>query len=154
MTTTQRAAAARPQIRAQRQTTRPTMIAGYASTFGVAVNGQYVIAPGAFDRLLERGFSPRMLLEHEGEPVGEWLKIIADQTGLFVVGRVDAAAAIERIEAGDIGLSLGRKVGLRKMIEGGISLCPQVLDVGEISIVSEPGDPLALITEFAIGAGQ
>ncbi|ESY15186.1 peptidase U35 [Mesorhizobium sp. LNJC394B00] len=111
-----------------------------------------MIAAGAFDSLLQRGISPKMLMEHDGEPVGQWLKITADETGLFVVGRVEAAMAIEKIEAGVIGLSLGRKIGLRKEIEGGISLCPQVYHVGEISIVHEPGDPTARITEFCIGS--
>ncbi|PAP92149.1 hypothetical protein CIT31_29785 [Mesorhizobium wenxiniae] len=99
-----------------------------------------MIAAGAFTNLLQRGFSPKMLGGHEGEPVGEWLKITADQTGLFVIGRVDAPAAIARIEAGCLGLSLGRKVGLREVIDGGNSLCAEILAVPEIlNGTAEPG---------------
>ncbi|RWF66631.1 HK97 family phage prohead protease [Mesorhizobium sp.] len=147
MTTTKRASA-RPRSRG-----RICMIAGYATRFGVAANGQHVIAAGAFTGLLKRGFSPKMLFGHEGDPVGKWVNLTEDEHGLFVVGRVDDRQAIEEVDSGRCqGFSLGRFVGIRKPIEGGISLCVEVLALPEISIVHEPGNPGALIEAFCMGA--
>lgn len=133
------------------------MIAGFAATYGSLVNGQYMIAAGAFDGLLHRGFKIKMMLDHEGEQIGEWVKMSSTDRGLFVVGCLTssprAMMAMAKVESGECrGLSLGPKIGLRKEMEGGISLCAEVLAVPEISIVDLPGDPMALISHFCVGS--
>lgn len=129
------------------------MIAGLASCYGVVCNDQHVIAAGAFRKLLQRGFAPKMLFGHEGKEIGRWIRISEVEAGLFVVGEVVDSQAIEEVETGRCkGLSLGDLVGVRKPIEGGLSLCVEVLGLPEISLVHEPACPAALIESFTVGS--
>ncbi|TGR05408.1 HK97 family phage prohead protease [Mesorhizobium sp. M4B.F.Ca.ET.190.01.1.1] len=131
------------------------MIAGYATDFTALTNGRTLIQAGAFTNLLHRRFTVRMLVEHEGEQVGEWVKMMQDDRGLFVVGRLDGSARAREtmagIESGRYrGLSLGRHIGLRALRDDGINVCADVQYIGEISLVHEPGNPGALIEAFCM----
>ncbi|WP_189375236.1 MULTISPECIES: HK97 family phage prohead protease [unclassified Mesorhizobium] len=129
------------------------LVAGYACRYGVCTNDNFVVAAGAFTRLIERGFSPRMLFAHDGEDVGKWIKITQDEHGLFVVGEVVDSQVMVEVDAGRCrGLSLGRFVGVRKPIEGGVSLCVAISALPEISIVHRPGNLGALIEAICAGA--
>ena len=131
------------------------MIAGLASCYGVVCNDdQHIIAAGAFTKLVNRGFAPKMLFGHQGEEIGRWLRISEVEAGLFVVGQLVDRHAIEEVESGRCrGLSLGDLVGVRRPIERGLSLCVEVLDLPEISIVHQPGNPGALMEAICTGAG-
>ncbi|PAQ01558.1 HK97 family phage prohead protease [Mesorhizobium mediterraneum] len=134
------------------------MIAGRASNYGVLC-GRYIVASGAFADLVRRGTRPKMLCNHEGPEIGEWMTISDDERGLFVTGRLwDNPGAIEAIELFNdgclTGLSLGPKGAAWDMMRCGIKILTEVTRIDEISLVGQPHDPAALITEFAIGAGQ
>ena len=131
-----------------------TMIAGLACCYGVVCNDdQHVIAAGAFTKLVNRGFAPKMLFGHQGEEIGRWIRISEVEAGLFVVGQLVDRHAIEEVGSGRCkGLSLGDLVGVRKPIEGGLSLCVEALDLPEISLVHKPGNPGALIIDYCMGA--
>jgi HK97 family phage prohead protease len=98
---------------------RDGAIAGYASTFdGKPDRVGDVVAAGAFRRTLAEhkaeGTAPAMLWSHRiDEPIGKWLDIREDRTGLFVSGQVNlkterGRAAFEHVAAGDVeGFSIG-----------------------------------------------
>ncbi|WP_167458631.1 HK97 family phage prohead protease [Mesorhizobium kowhaii] len=136
------------------------MIAGYAIAWGVICNDEFVVGAGAFHQLIQRGFQPQMLLEHEGEEIGRWLKIREDDRGLLCVGEVfsdspRAQLARDLMVSGKLpGLSLGRKETMARPIASGISFVRQVLRIDEISLVEEPRCPAALIDSICeMGAG-
>lgn len=152
MTTTPRATA-RSHSRGRQQ----MMVAGYAANYGVLC-GRYIIAKGAFRDLLQRGCTPKMLLNHEGPEIGEWLTIADNDRGLFVTGRLwdtpGARAAIALYRDGELtGLSLGRKGAVWDAMRCGINILTEVNRIDEISLCGEPLDPAALITEFSHAGG-
>lgn len=147
MTTTKRATA-RPQSRARQQ----MMVAGYATNYGVLC-GRYIIANGAFGDLLRRGCKPKMLLNHEGEPIGEWLTFTDVDRGLYVTGRLwdtpRAREATQLFEDGCLtGISLGPKGAVWDAMRCGIKILTEVNRIDEISLCGEPLDPAALIINF------
>lgn len=127
---------------------------GYASLFGVADLGRDVVARGAFaDSLRRRGpEGVKMLWSHDPtEPVGAWLALREDGSGLHVRGRLNLAVARAReilalMRAGAVdGLSIGfrtrrattdRATGLRTL---------HAIDLWEISIVAFPMLPGARV---------
>jgi HK97 family phage prohead protease len=129
---------------------------GYASLFGIADLGKDTVVPGAFAASLARrgAGGVRMLWQHDpGEPIGRWLSIVEDASGLRVRGRLNLAVARAReihalIKEGAVdGLSIGfrverarhdRAAGLRRL---------ERLDLWEISIVTFPMQPGARVSE-------
>ncbi|RWN72293.1 MAG: hypothetical protein EOS02_27565 [Mesorhizobium sp.] len=153
---TQRAAARTHSLARPRQG-QAMMVAGRASNYGVLC-GRYIVAAGAFADLVRRGTRPKMLLNHEGPEIGHWLTVSDDERGLFVTGWLwDNPRAVEAIQLFNdgclTGLSLGPKGAVWDAMRCGIRILTEVNRIDEISLVGEPGDPAALITEFAIGAG-
>lgn len=133
------------------------MVAGYATDFSELANNRNLILAGAFAKLISNGWQPAMLLAHEGPPIGEWLKIAENFRGLFLVGKLDdserAQTAIAGIEAGELrGLSLSRFIGARAQRDDGVNVCSEVFHCREISFVSEPGNPGALIEAICMGS--
>ncbi|WP_394887290.1 HK97 family phage prohead protease [Mesorhizobium sp. AaZ16] len=130
-------------------------ISGYGTLFGVCTNQTHIIGAGAFSNLIRDGWHPQMLLGHEGEECGKWIKIEEDDHGLFVVGDIDETTergrlAVRMVADGDVGaLSLGPKRAVQKPIAPGVSYIPVVLDLTELSLVTIPGCPGALIQCFA-----
>lgn len=126
---------------------------GYASLFGHADLGGDIVAPGAFaDSLAARGVAGiRMLWQHDPDmPIGRWLELREDETGLFVRGKLTEGVARAR-EVRDLmrdgavdGLSIGyRTVAARKDAAGGRRLIK--VDLWEISVVTFPMLPDARI---------
>ena len=120
---------------------------GYASLFGVADTSGDVIHPSAFSASLQKrgAHKIRMLFQHDpAQPVGTWLDIRQDRTGLFVRGRLNRDVQRARELAGLLrdgaidGLSIGfrtllasrdRATGLRHI---------RKVDLWEISLVTFP----------------
>lgn len=134
------------------------MIAGRATVWGVVMH-DIIVSRGAFSKLLAAGnFQPRMLLAHEGEPIGSWLQFTEDDTGLLAVGRIDldvkrGRLAFEMIEDGRVtGLSLGAPiVGSARPITPEVRHCREVFSLPEISL-GVPANPAARLLHFTAGS--
>lgn len=120
-------------------------IAGYASLWGVAdLNGD-VVAKGAFAASLAKtgAGGVRMLHQHESRAVvGVWDRMVEDERGLFVAGRVmdwsaegRFAQALSRAGALD-GLSIGFRSS-RARREGRLRVLVEV-ELWEVSLVTFP----------------
>lgn len=128
-----------------------TVISGYASLFGRKDQGGDSVAKGAYDASLKRDRSIKMLWQHDpAQPIGVWDEVRADETGLWVKGRIltDVAKGKEAaalIAAGAIdGLSIGyRTVKATKDDAGGRLLSE--LELWEVSLVTFPMLPDARV---------
>jgi len=120
-------------------------ITGYASLWGVAdLNGD-VVARGAFAASLAKtgAGGVRMLHQHEGRAVvGVWDRMVEDERGLFVRGRImdwsaeaRFARALSRAGALD-GLSIGFR-SRRARREGRLRVLVEV-ELWEVSLVTFP----------------
>jgi len=135
------------------------VVRGYASLFDVADHHHDVVAPGAFRASLKaRGAGVRMLWQHDpAQPIGVWTRLIEDERGLYVEGRLTpevarAAEAWALIRAGALdGLSIGYNTvraaadpdtGVRRLLE---------IDLWEVSLVTFPACPGATIRRSAAG---
>lgn len=136
---------------------------GYASVFDQVDQSGDIVMPGAFRKSLARKSKApiRMLFQHDPkEPIGVWDKIIEDDIGLWVEGRLvaDVARADElqhliHNHALD-GLSIGfRTVRARKEPTTGYRRIHQI-DLWEISIVTFPMMENARIMSDAIEPGH
>lgn len=133
---------------------------GYASLFHLADLGKDVVAPGAFAASLARRGARgiKLLWQHDpGEPIGRWLSVGEDRTGLFVRGQLSLGVARARdihalMRDGAVdGLSIGfrpsrqrldPRTGLRRLIE---------IDLWEISLVTFPMLPQARVSAVKHG---
>lgn len=133
------------------------MFSGYASVFGELDNHNDVILPGAFEHtLLERHFgrNVKLLWQHEQkEPIGFFVKILEDEHGLYVEGKIllevqKGREAYELLKSGAVGgLSIGYNVVDYSIdTETGIRLIKQV-DLFEISLVTFPANEAAGVLE-------
>jgi HK97 family phage prohead protease len=134
---------------------------GYASLFGKADLGRDMVLPGAFRASLARRSAAgvKMLFQHDpAAPIGVWLDIREDASGLYVKGRLAtevprARDILSLMRAGALdGLSIGfrtvrgrtdAKTGVRSLIE---------VDLWEISIVTFPMLPEARVAAVKSGA--
>ena len=120
-------------------------IEGYASLWGVAdLNGD-VVAKGAFATSLAKtgAGGVRMLHQHEGRSVvGVWDRVVEDECGLFVAGRIMDWSADGRFAqalslAGALdGLSIGFRSS-RARREGRLRVLVEV-ELWEVSLVVFP----------------
>jgi len=126
-------------------------VAGYASLFDIEDHGGDVVRSGAFAAsLAARGpQGVRMLFQHDaGEPVGVWDELREDGRGLYVRGRILAAAprgraALALAGQGAVdGLSIGFRVRRSAPRPGGGRDLLE-LDLWEVSIVTFPMLPQA-----------
>lgn len=125
-------------------------IEGYASLWGVADLNRDVVAKGAFAASLAKtgAAGVRMLHQHEGRAVvGVWDRIVEDERGLRVSGRImdwsaEARFAESLARAGAMdGLSIGfRAVHARR--DGVLRVLTEV-DLWEVSLVTFPMLPTA-----------
>lgn len=128
---------------------------GYASVFGGVDSYGDTVVKGAFDKTIESGLLPKMFVNHDSfqVPVGDWVDIKEDDTGLLVVGVIDmnhkdgmtVHSALKR-KAMD-GMSIGYKIfagGSEENDTGGLNLSS--VDVKEISVVNFPADGAARIS--------
>jgi HK97 family phage major capsid protein/HK97 family phage prohead protease len=133
------------------------LLSGYASAFGGEPDSYGdVIEKGAFTKSLAEhkaaGSAPLMLWQHKtDEPVGRWLDLREDETGLAVTGRLiletqRAREAYALLKGGALnGLSIGyRTRASERRAGGGRTL--QDLELIEISLVSVPAATRARVT--------
>lgn len=129
------------------KTTIQGVFEGYASVFNTVDGGGDLVLPGAFGQSLkQRGTANiRMLFQHDpAQPIGRWLSITQDATGLYVRGKLSmdvqrSAELAGLLRDGAIdGLSIGfktirarrdRKTGIRNLV---------TVDLWEISLVTFP----------------
>lgn len=138
---------------------------GYASVFGVKDRDRDVVMKGAFAKSLEkwahRGKKPPVLWQHKAsEPIGFFSEMFEDDVGLYVKGQLlvddiaQARAAYSLIKANAIsGLSIGYMIEQRQKGADGVCLLEQ-LDLMEVSIVSTPANPEAVIGQVKQFAGD
>jgi len=130
---------------------------GYGAVFGNIDWYNDVILPGAFKVSLDKWktknkFPPVLWNHNDSEPIGIYTNIYEDEKGLFVEGKLliddvpRAKSTHALLKAGAIdGLSIGYSTkkanqqgnGIRELIE---------VDIGEISIVTQPANDRSLIT--------
>ena len=132
---------------------------GYGSTFGVIDQGGDIVVMGAYARTLaERGPKGiKLLVDHGGLPVGVWLEMREDDTGLWCKGqllignpRADEIYQLMQIGAVD-GLSIGyRVVNSARDTQQGARLLQEV-DLREMSIVTFPMNETSLIASVKGG---
>lgn len=131
-------------------------IAGYASLFGAADQGNDVVMAGAYARSLKAmtasGKSVKMLWQHDPrEPIGIWDEVREDRRGLYVKGRLlpdvtRAREAAALIEAGAIdGLSIGYRTKRAEKNAQGQRLLHD-LELWEVSLVTFPMLPTARLS--------
>lgn len=123
---------------------------GYASIFGGVDSYGDTIVKGAYDYTLRKNGKPKMFYNHEAwtMPVGKWLKLSEDETGLHVEGELtlgmskanDLHAALKHgtLDGMSIGYALGKDD--YEQLEGGGRLIKRVTRLAEVSIVNFPAD--------------
>ncbi|MEG8220124.1 phage major capsid protein [Sphingomonas sp. HH69] len=132
-------------------------LTGYASVFeGEPDSYGDVIARGAFTRSLAEhkaaGSAPLLLWQHDpSEPIGVWLALREDATGLHVTGKLiletrRGQEAYALLKAGALnGLSIGFRTRASERRNGGGRVL-QDLELIEISLVSIPAATRARVT--------
>ena len=123
-------------------------IEGYASLWSVADLNRDVVHKGAFSASLAKTGAEgvRMLHQHEGRAVvGVWDRMVEDERGLFVSGRImdwsaeaRFAAALAKAGAMDA-LSIGFRA-VRARRDGALRVLTEV-DLWEVSLVTFPALP-------------
>lgn len=135
--------------------------AGYASVFNGVDSYGDMIAPGAYRKTLKGRERPvQMRWNHFGPVIGKWTAMREDEKGLYVEGELtpghsvaeDARAVMSHGAVS--GLSIGYRVSDSQQKDG-YTLLKQI-DLFEISVVEEPADNAARISEVkaAIDAAQ
>ena len=122
-------------------------IAGY----GVADLAADIVAPGAFAQSLTArpAAGIAMLFQHDPDrPIGQWLQVREDASGVWVHGEINPALARAHMPARLVkaGVAEGLSIGFRTMSaiprrQGGRIL--RQLDLHEVSIVTFPMLPRA-----------
>ncbi|MER2520229.1 MAG: phage major capsid protein [Bdellovibrionales bacterium] len=149
----------RYNVKAQLSAHESGVFAGYASVFdGEPDSYGDVIAPGAFAKSLAshrcKGTLPVLLWQHDpGEPIGVWLDLREDVTGLSVTGRLvletqRGREAYALLKAGALnGLSIGYRTRASERRAGGARVL-QELELIEISLVTLPAASKARVTSI------
>jgi len=127
---------------------------GYASVFNGIDSYGDTILPGAYEKTLQSNRSPSMFVNHRSidVPVGDWISLKEDNTGLIVKGRIDlnhkdGPTVFSALKRGAMdGLSIGftipeggetEKDGVREISE---------ISLKEISVVNFPADDEARVS--------
>ncbi|WP_179379785.1 HK97 family phage prohead protease [Jannaschia marina] len=132
-----------------------SVIAGYASWFGVEDKGRDVVEAGAYcdslARMSAEGRRVKMLWQHDpAQVIGVWDEVREDARGLYVKGRLlpgveKAREAAELIDAGALdGLSIGYTVKRAGKDGQGRRLLKE-LELWEVSLVTFPMLPSARV---------
>jgi len=125
---------------------------GYASVFNGLDSYGDTIAPGAYAKTLQQRDRPiRMRWNHYGPVIGKYTRIEEDEKGLLVEGELtpghsvaeDVYASLKH-EAID-GLSIGFRV--KEFEKSDDARILKEIELVEISVVEEPADGAALITD-------
>jgi HK97 family phage prohead protease len=125
---------------------------GYASVFNLIDAHKDIVKKGAFANTLhdsKLGSEIKLLWQHkQDEPIGYFTKIIEDEIGLYVEGKIllqleRGKEAYALLKSGAIeGLSIGYAVKDYEIDDSGIRIINQ-LDLYEISLVTFPANPEA-----------
>lgn len=132
---------------------------GYASVFGNRDSYGDIVMQGAFAASLaehaEKGTMPKLFWQHDSWlPIGSWIEMAEDETGLKVKGRLNmdvqqGREAYALLKAGDIdGLSIGYRVRESDDDEGQGATLLKELDLVEVSVVSLGANDRALVSSF------
>lgn len=126
---------------------------GYASMFGGVDSYGDTIEPGAYkNTLMNRDRPIRMLFNHSGNVIGKWLSVKEDDKGLYVEGELTpghskAADVFASLKHGAIdGMSIGYRVKAFEQTNDQRRLLKEI-DLVEISVVEEPADLAARVSE-------
>lgn len=134
-------------------------IAGWASVCNVVDCQNDLITSKALNSAIkiwkDREDTPIMLMEHNiDNPVGVWQKLSFSDKGLYVEGKIlstlpastlaNTLLAVNKLQ----GLSIGY-VSTNTYMNGDVRVI-DALEIYEISLVSLPANPQALITEYEI----
>jgi HK97 family phage prohead protease len=120
---------------------------GYASVFGAIDQGNDMVAQGAFSGTLKnrKPADVRMLFQHDpDQPIGCWKKIIEDEKGLYVEGKITKGVkrsqeVLTLMREGALdGLSIGFKTKRAKVNPTTKVRTILAADLWEISIVTFP----------------
>jgi len=127
-------------------------IAGYASRFGEADLSGDIVNRGAFSAsLLARADPFPMLFGHQTDtPIGVWDRVVEDNLGLFVAGRIfEASPSVRRlVESRSVsGLSIGYRTRRANPRRAGGRILTEI-DLWEVSVVAFPMLRSARITHF------
>lgn len=128
---------------------------GYASVFDSNDQINDTIKPGAFKQSLQKGL-PKMFINHDHSaiPVGDWLDMKEDKTGLFATGRIDmnhrdgltAYSALKRGAMDGMSIGFQMNAGDYEAKEDGGRLIKNV-ELFEVSIVNFPMESGARISD-------
>lgn len=141
---------------------------GYGSVFGVKDSHQDIVIKGAFEKSLsgwnERGSLPALLWQHDSnEPIGVYTKMVEDENGLYVEGRllIDADPLAKRahahLKAGSLsGLSIGFNLKDYEYDRDKEAFMLKEIDLWEVSLVTFPSNDQARIDDVknALNAGE
>ena len=137
---------------------------GHGAVFGNIDLGGDVIQGGAFTKSLSewsaKGQLPQLLWYHNNEEIiGEWTKMVEDEKGLYVEGKlwVNGESRIERaVQAYNVlksnsvkGLSIGYRVkdqDYQEQMDGSIITMLKEIELFEVSIAPWAMNPLASVT--------
>ena len=128
---------------------------GYASVFNGLDSYRDTILPGAFQKTLENQRPPHMFINHNSYdiPVGDWMDLTEDDTGLKAQGQIDlihrdGPTLHSAMKKGRMdGLSIGFRIpagGAEENKSGGRTI--NTIELVEISVVTSPADDSARIT--------
>lgn len=129
-------------------------ISGYGSIFNNVDSYGDIVAKGAFIKTLNDNPKIKMLWQHDASmPIGNWNNLKEDNIGLAgdAVLPLDIISVNEKYQMAKAGLVDGLSIGymIRKngyeMQDNGTTLLKD-LDLREISLVTFPANPLALIS--------
>lgn len=136
---------------------QPVRIAGWASIFNLVDNHNDVVARGAYaDTLAEwkaLGRMPRMLLDHQGLPIGRWTELREETKGLWVEGELTPGMRLAEDVAASLrhgaidGLSIGYRAKRYDIAKGSGTRTLSQLHLGEVSIVGNPANVEARVTD-------
>jgi uncharacterized protein len=132
---------------------------GYASVFHVTDSANDRIAPGAFEKSLQKAYAedrlPPLLWQHDAQqPIGIWHEMQEDSHGLFVRGELFVNDITQAREAYKLmrenvvtGLSIGyRTIQSERDAKTGARILTEI-ELLEISMVTFPANPLARVRQ-------
>lgn len=152
------------EVKLEDQTSTRGFFSGYGSIFGNVDLGGDIVERGAFSKSLNewssKGQLPQMLWYHnEQEIIGEWTKMVEDESGLYVEGKlwINGESKIERaVQAYNVlksnsvkGLSIGYRVKDRETQEnfdGSVIRRLKEIELFEVSIAPWAMNPQASVT--------
>ena len=132
---------------------------GYGSVFGTKDSYSDIVLPGAFAKSLsdwnEKGQLPALLWQHRmDEPIGIYTKMLEDDNGLYVEGRllIDddplAKRAHAHMKAGSLsGLSIGYSLNDYEWDKDKEAFLLKQIDLWEVSLVTFPANDEARISD-------